>query len=47
MERYAEIGLDEFIVADHTLGGDANEKRDNMDRFLDEVAIELQGHAGS
>jgi len=47
MGRYAEIGLDEFIVADHTLGGDANEKRDNMDRFLDEVAIELQGHAGS
>jgi F420-dependent oxidoreductase-like protein len=44
--RYSEIGLDEFIVSDHTLGRDVNEKRDNMDRFLDEVAIELQGHLG-
>ncbi|MGA3352701.1 MAG: LLM class F420-dependent oxidoreductase [Acidimicrobiales bacterium] len=47
MARYVEIGLDEFVVSDFRLGEDTNEKRDNMDRFLDEVAIQLQGLSGS
>ena len=41
VSRYVEIGLDEFVVSDHTLGREASEKRDNMDRFLDEVALNL------
>ena len=45
--RYAEMGVDEFIVSDQSLGRDAGEKRDNMDRFLNEVAIHLQGRSGS
>jgi F420-dependent oxidoreductase-like protein len=47
MSRYVEIGLDEFIVADHTLGRDASERRDNMDRFLNEIAVGLHGPSGS
>jgi F420-dependent oxidoreductase-like protein len=42
MERYAKIGLNEFVVSDLTLGRDTNERRDNMDRFLDEVVLVLQ-----
>jgi F420-dependent oxidoreductase-like protein len=41
VSRYVEIGLDEFVVSDHTLGREANERRDNMDRFLDEVTLDL------
>ena len=44
MARYIEIGLDEFVVPEYVLGADTAEKRDNMDQFLDEVAIQLQGH---
>jgi len=47
MGRYAEIGIDEFVVSDHTLGRDAGQKRENMDRFVDEVAIHLQNRSGS
>lgn len=47
MVRYVEIGLDEFVVSDQTLGRDTSEKRDNMDRFLDEVANDLQVRSGS
>ncbi len=47
MGRYAEIGTDEFVVSDHSLGGDASQKRDNMDRFVDEVVIHLQNRFGS
>ena len=46
MGRYAEIGTDEFVVSDHSLGGDASQKRDNMDRFVDEVVIHLQNRFG-
>ena len=45
--RYAEIGVDEFIVSDQSLSRDAGEKRDNMDRFLDDVAIHLPGRSSS
>ena len=34
---YAEAGLDELIVPDFTLGSGA-QKRDALDRFVDEVA---------
>ena len=30
--RYADMGLDKFIVSDRTLGRDAGERRDRMDR---------------
>ena len=36
--RYAESGLDEFIVSDLTLGVDSSERRDTMDRFMSAVA---------
>jgi len=42
MGRYSEIGLDEFIVLDRTLGRDAGERRDRMDQFLDEVAVHVR-----
>jgi F420-dependent oxidoreductase-like protein len=45
--RYSEIGISEFVVSDHSLGRDANEKRDNMDRFFTEVVIPLQNRSGS
>jgi F420-dependent oxidoreductase-like protein len=45
--RYAEIGLDEFIVQDQPLGRDATEKRYNMDRFLAEVATQFRDRPGS
>jgi len=47
MARYAEIGLDEFVVSDQSLGRGTTEKRDNMDRFFHEVAAGLQDRAGS
>jgi F420-dependent oxidoreductase-like protein len=47
MQQYVEIGLDEFVVSDHTMGRDTNEKRDNMDRFLDEVVLRLEQPSGS
>ena len=40
--RYVEIGLDEFILSDETLGPDVGERRDNMDRFWNEVAVNLR-----
>jgi F420-dependent oxidoreductase-like protein len=47
MERYRAIGLDEFVVSDHTMGRDTNERRDNMDRFLDEVVFVFQHPSGA
>ena len=47
LAQYVEIGLHEFVVSDETLGGSASERRENMDRFLDEVAINFQGRSGS
>ena len=41
--QYADIGLNEFVVPDTALGRDTSEKRDSMDRFLDEVAVLFQG----
>ncbi len=41
MRKYAEIGLDEFVVSDQTLGRDAIEIRETMDRFLGEVTAGL------
>ena len=46
MGRYDEIGLDEFIVSDRTLGHDASERRDRMDQFLGEVTTHLQHRSG-
>jgi len=46
MGRYSEIGLDEFIVLDRTLGRDASERRDKMDQFLDEVAVHVRHRSG-
>ena len=45
--RYADIGLDEFIVSDRTLGRDAAERRDRMDQFLDAVAIHQRHRSSS
>jgi F420-dependent oxidoreductase-like protein len=45
--RYVEIGMDEFVVSDETLGRQVNERRDNMDRFFAEVAVHLQDRSGS
>jgi alkanesulfonate monooxygenase SsuD/methylene tetrahydromethanopterin reductase-like flavin-dependent oxidoreductase (luciferase family) len=45
--RYGELGLDEFVVSDETLGRETSEKRDGMDRFLDEVAVHLRDRPGS
>ncbi|MGA2805055.1 MAG: TIGR03560 family F420-dependent LLM class oxidoreductase [Acidimicrobiales bacterium] len=47
MARYGEVGVDEFVVPDHSLGRDAGQKRENMDRFVDEVAVHLQDRSGS
>jgi len=47
MQRYLDIGLDEFVVSDHTMGRDANEKRDNMDKFVDDVVLALQRPSGA
>ncbi len=47
MGRYADIGLDEFIVSDRTLGRDAGERRDRMDQFLDAVAIHQRRRSSS
>ena len=47
LAQYVEIGLHEFVVSDETLGGSASERRENMDRFLNEVAINFQGRSGS
>jgi F420-dependent oxidoreductase-like protein len=47
MARYGEVGLDEFIVPDHSLGRDVAEKRENMDRFVAEVAVRMQDRSGS
>jgi F420-dependent oxidoreductase-like protein len=44
--RYGEVGVDEFVVPDHSLGRDAGEKRENMDRFVDAVAHHLQDRSG-
>ena len=42
MARYDEIGIDEFVVSDETLGQEVTERRDNMDRFQEEVASHLR-----
>ena len=47
MARYADMGLDEFIVSDRTLGRDAGERRDRMDQFLDAVAIHQRHRSSS
>jgi alkanesulfonate monooxygenase SsuD/methylene tetrahydromethanopterin reductase-like flavin-dependent oxidoreductase (luciferase family) len=36
--RYQELGLDEFIILDATLGADLGERMDSYQRFWDEVA---------
>ena len=36
--RYHEIGLDEFVVSDRTLGRDLSERRETMQHLLEEVA---------
>jgi len=47
MAGYADIGLDEFIVSERPLGRDAGERRDKMDRFLEEVAAGFRDRPGS
>ncbi|MGD0440274.1 MAG: TIGR03560 family F420-dependent LLM class oxidoreductase [Acidimicrobiales bacterium] len=47
MARYGEVGVDEFVVPDHSLGRDARQKRENMDAFAQEVAVHLQQSSGS
>ena len=47
MGHYADIGLDEFIVSDRTLGRDAGERRDRMDQLLDAVAIHQRHRSSS
>lgn len=42
MAAYDEIGLDEFVVSDQSLGRNPAEKRDGMDRFFDEVASHMR-----
>ena len=43
---YEAIGIDEFVVSEHTLGQVASQKRENMDRFLNEVAAHLRDRTG-
>ena len=47
MNQYADIGLDEFIVLDRTLGRTPSERRDAMDKFMAEVAAPLQDRSAS
>lgn len=35
---YDEIGVDEFVLSDRSLGDDSVERRETMERFLEEVA---------
>jgi F420-dependent oxidoreductase-like protein len=46
MARYVEVGVDEFVVSDRSLGRDAGQRRENMDRFIEEVVIGLQDRSG-
>jgi F420-dependent oxidoreductase-like protein len=38
MAQYAEVGVDEFIVPDFTLGRTVEERKQGFDRFIEEVA---------
>lgn len=40
--EYEQLGLDEFILPDRTLGRDANERSANVARFLEEVAAPVR-----
>jgi F420-dependent oxidoreductase-like protein len=40
--RYEEIGLDEFVVSDRTLGDDPAERREAMTSFMEDVAASLR-----
>lgn len=41
--RYVELGVDEFIVPDFTLGRDAAERRDSYERWWNEVVPAVRG----
>ena len=47
MARYLEIGLDEFVVSDASLGRSVTKKRESMDRIIAEVATDLADRAGA
>ncbi len=38
MDAFARLGVDEFVVSNHTLGDSLNERLEEMARFLEEVA---------
>jgi F420-dependent oxidoreductase-like protein len=42
LQRYAELGVDEFIVSDRTLGSSEAERFETMARLLDEVAAPVR-----
>ncbi len=45
--RYSDIGLDEFIVSDATLGREASERRDAMDQVSVEVVVHFRNQTRS
>jgi F420-dependent oxidoreductase-like protein len=47
MSQYAEAGVDEFVVSDHSLGSDTRLRRETMDRFIEEVAVHFQDRSGA
>lgn len=42
LREYRDLGLDEFIVPDFTMGSSPEQRRDAFDRFLAEVAVSFR-----
>lgn len=42
VQEYVEVGVDELIIPDFTLGANAFERTEQMDRFINEIATEFR-----
>ena len=42
VQAYIEAGVDELIIPDFTLGSNAFERTEQMDRFVEEIAVEFR-----
>lgn len=42
VQEYIEVGVDELIIPDFTLGANAFERTEQMDRFINEIAAEFR-----
>lgn len=42
VQEYIEVGVDELIIPDFTLGANAFERTEQMDRFINEIATEFR-----